>query len=375
MELAQLMIFVSFISNSNVMFYIIFNICLKLLCIHAREFCTNTDANTINIILKYIEKSYYCSTSTLGDKKPIGLVIGKWYIAYVSTFSIQKRDSVSIGYNITFWSSNIEHDKSLSDNIINTEKQILTDNKIELFSTETWRHVGSYKGDIVDKLIITFYNKDCNQQMSVIRRIIEMVETSFVNGYGYRLIVMISGPSGTGKSHIASLLARELKGSLCDDFNPTNSGQNLTSLIKIINPSKNKPLVLQIDEWDETIKIIHTGIKQHEFFVTLVRNKETYNTFMDRLKDCDNVIVILTMNSKFNEINSLDSSYIRDGRIDLKVSFGGDNSYNPTDMSDNNFICIEPFPNIAKNISKERFTLKPNVISSIESIDEIKKNI
>ena len=372
MELAQLMVFVSFISNSNVMFYIIFNICLKLLCIHAREFCTNTDANTINIILKYIEKSYYCSTSTLGDKKPIGLVIGKWYIVYISTFGIQKRDSVSIGYNITFWASNIEHNKSLSDNIINIENQLPTDDKIGLFTTETWRHVGSYKGDVVDKLLITFYNKECNQQRIVIKRIIEMVETSFVNGYGYRLIVMISGPSGTGKSHIASLLARELKGSLCDDFNPTNSGQNLTSLIKTINPSKDKPLVLQIDEWDETIKIIHTGIKQHEFFVTLVRNKETYNTFMDRLKDCDNVIVIFTMNSKFDEINSLDASYIRNGRVDLKVSFGGDSSYNPIDMTDNNFICIPPFPNIAKNINEERFTPESNIISSI---NKIKKNI
>ena len=60
---------------------------------------------------------------------------------------------------------------------------------------------------------------------------------------------------------------------------------------------------------------IHSGVKDHEFFVTEAIDKASWNKFMDCMCEYDNVFVILTMNSTFNEISELDTSYARPGRL------------------------------------------------------------
>ena len=371
MELAQLMILVGFIGSSSMLFYIIINICLKFFAIHACEFNTNGDASKVAIIAKYIDKSHIFSTSTHGDKKPIGLVIGIWYIAYITTISIQKRDSVSIGYTIIFWSSIMGHKKSFSDDFVDIEKEINSDDKC-MNTIKTWRHVGAYKSTTIEQFDISFFNEDCAEQLKVIKHMKKLIQTSCDNEFGNRLIVMIAGPSGTGKSQIAKQFAKIMNATISDNFNPTCAGENFESLIKTINPTKKNPLVVLLDEGDKTIKQIHTGIKEHEFFVTPTTDKTSYNRFMDRLGDYDNVFVIITMNSTFNAIDKLDPSYTRCGRIDLKVNFGGDESYNP---ANGYFIHVKPFANIAKDINLKRFTPKievnptENIISDIKSKD------
>ena len=74
---------------------------------------------------------------------------------------------------------------------------------------------------------------------------------------------------------------------------------------------------------------------------------------MDELSSHDNVFVIFTMNSTFYTIDALDKSYTRSGRIDLKVNFGGDDSYNTTDK---NFFKVSVDDNIAEKINTDRFT-------------------
>ena len=194
-----------------------------------------------------------------------------------------------------------------------------------------------------------------------------MVQTSYDNGFGNRIIVMIAGPSGTGKSQIAKQFAKIMNATICDDFNPTCAGQNFASLIRTINPTKKNPLVVLLDEGDKTFERIHAGIKEHEFFVTPAIDKASHNMFMDRLGDYDNVFVIITMNSTFNAIDKLDPSYTRCGRVDLKVNFGGDDSYNSEDC---NFLQVKVSENIAKNINTIRFTPKPVecVISEIKKV-------
>jgi len=371
MELAQLMILVGFIGTSSMLFYIIINICLKVIGVHAHEFCTNTDASTVAIITKYIEKYYFFSTSIHGGK-PIGLIIGKYFIAYITIFKIQQRDDAKIGYSITFWSSNEGHTKSLLDDFNDTKKEISKDENIIVNTIETWRHVGAYKSDTIEKFLIPFYNNPCDEQEEVITLMKKMSETSFENGYGMRLVVMIAGPSGTGKSQIAKQFAKKINATLLDDFNPICPGQNYAALIKTIKPTHEKPLIVLIDESDKIIEEIHKGLSEHEFLVTPATNKATFNTFMDRLADSDNVIVIFTMNSTFNYIDSLDSSYIRCGRINLKINFGGDDTYNP---SEGTYFHIKPFENIATTINTKRFMSKSVMISNIELQDEIKKTV
>ena len=369
MELAQLMILVGFIGSSSMLFYIIINICLKPFGIHACEYSTNNDASKLVIITKYIEKTHIFSTSIHGDNKPVGLVVGKWYIAYITTLSIQKRDSVSIGYTVTLWSSRFGHTKSLSDDFVDLEKGTnLDDEKHE--TLEIWRHVGAYKSDAIEKFEITFNNKECDEQQEVITRMQQMAQTSYDNGFGYRLIAMIAGPSGTGKSQIAKQFATTINATISDDFNPTSAGENFASLIRTVKPTKKKPLVVLLDEGDKIIERIHAGIKEHEFFVTVAIDKASFNKFMDQLSNYDNVFVIITMNSTFNAIDQLDPSYIRCGRVDLKVNFGGDDSYNTDDV---NFLQVKVLNNIAEKINTIRFTPKPVEITTKYVTGEIKK--
>jgi hypothetical protein len=369
MELAQLMILVGFIGSSSILFYTIINICLKLFGIHACEYSTNSDASKVVIITKYIEKTHIFSTSIHGDK-PIGLVIGKWYIAYITTITIQKRDSVSIGYIVTVWSSHIGHTKSLSDDFIDLEKGMNIDNNHE--SLGIWRHLGAFKGDHYEKIECAFKNTFAYpEQDIVISKMKSMVQTSVEKNIN-RLVVMIAGPSGTGKSHIAKQFAKSMNATICDDFDLTGAGENFALLIKTVNPTRAKPLVVILDEHDKTIERIHAGIKEHEFFVIPVMDKASYNKFMDRLDDYDNVFVIITMNSTFDAIDNLDPSYTRCGRVDLKVNFGGGDSYNSTF---GNFLKVEVSDNIAKNINAKRFTPQPLVCLTENGPGEIKKSV
>jgi hypothetical protein len=89
---------------------------------------------------------------------------------------------------------------------------------------------------------------------------------------------------------------------------------------------------------------------------------------MDQLSNYDNVFVIITMNSTFNAIDTLDHSYTKCGRVDLKVNFGGDDSYNTNDV---NFLQVKVLHNIAEQINTIRFTPKPVKILT----DEPKKEI
>ena len=375
MELAQLMILVGFIGTSYILFYAILAMCLKAVGVYAREFSTNLDASDVTKITKYIGKTYWGATALHGDKDnvvPVGLVIGTrmQYIAYITTSSIQKRDSVAVGYNVTFWSSDTGHTKSLSDNFVDLEKGIANDNNDNnekqyvsgVLNTilEIWRHYGAYKSDAIEKFDILFCDEDYAEQLQIVERVKEMAQISSDNGYGYRLVTMIAGPSGTGKSHIAKRFAKAIGATFTDDFVPTRAGENFASLIKNVKPTKSKPLVVLLDEGDRTFDLIERGtLKEHEFFVTPVIDKASHNTFMDRLNEHNYVFIFITMNKTFVEIDKADPSFTRCGRIDLKVNFGGDESYKSADETC--YVHVPPFKNIAIDRHKKRFTAKPKV--------------
>ena len=159
-----------------------------------------------------------------------------------------------------------------------------------------------------------------------------------------------------------------MNGSLCDDFIPTSAGENFASLVKITKPTVEAPLILLLEEGDGTFKKIHENtIKSHEFLNIPVFDKASHNMFMDRLSQYDNVFVIITMNSTFNEIDSLDPSYCRYGRVDLKINFGGDDSYNTDKV-----LHIKPFSNISDSVHDLRFATHDIEMGTIMNSDDKK---
>jgi gluconate kinase len=134
-----------------------------------------------------------------------------------------------------------------------------------------------------------------------------------------RLIVFIHGVTGAGKSSIGMLLAKELRGNYSNKFNPIEPGDNFQNMMRDIDTEdfdEKPPLVVVIEEIDTMIDLIHRGeVPTHKKVTTMIRNKASYNTFFDDMIIYTKVIFILTSNKSKEEIDKLDTCYLRQGRI------------------------------------------------------------
>lgn len=134
-----------------------------------------------------------------------------------------------------------------------------------------------------------------------------------------RLIVFIHGVTGAGKSSIGLLLAKELKGNYCNKFNPIEPGDNFQSLLRdvdIEDDDEKPPFIVVMEEVDTLIETVHKGeVPTHKKVTTMIRNKSSYNTFFDDMIIHTKIIFILTSNKSKEEIDKLDTCYLRQGRI------------------------------------------------------------
>lgn len=138
-------------------------------------------------------------------------------------------------------------------------------------------------------------------------------------------VVLLYGKKGTGKSMIPILLAKSLYSkqiniNFCDTFRPTDPGDSFNSLYASLNPSEDSPLIIVLEEFDITINQLHYNkIVPHKHIPISVIDKSTWNQFLDRFdrKYFPWVILVMTSNSSPDMINSLDESYIRNGRVNL----------------------------------------------------------
>ena len=130
-----------------------------------------------------------------------------------------------------------------------------------------------------------------------------------------RATVFIHGVTGAGKSTIGYLLAKYTSGVYCHSFNPTDPGDNLTTLLMDIGQIDN-PVVLVIEESDIIIDAVHhETIVRHVEIPTVIHNKSSWSSFLDDMVFYKGVILVLTSNTSKDYIDSIDSSYLREGRI------------------------------------------------------------
>lgn len=138
-------------------------------------------------------------------------------------------------------------------------------------------------------------------------------------------VVFLYGKPNTGKSTIPILLSKELKGSICTTFNPTEPGDELIVLYNTVCPSKESPLVVVFEEVDGVInKIKKNNITEHKNIPILVKDKCSWNMFFDNIDRgmYPNLIIIMTSNKSPYSIDTdiyNDTSYLREGRVDAKI--------------------------------------------------------
>ena len=134
-----------------------------------------------------------------------------------------------------------------------------------------------------------------------------------------RCVAFIDGDPGVGKSLLGPLLAKELKGSYTNDYNPTEAGLIFSDLYNTVD-SRGGPLIVVLDEIDVIINKIHNNkIKDHKIARTDIKNKESWNTFFDKIDRgyYKNIIIIMTSNTPKEIIDKMDKSLLREGRINL----------------------------------------------------------
>jgi hypothetical protein len=275
------------------------------------------DEDKIKKIFRYLDKTTISTRTSFqhGKVYPAGSFIGWGCFGYYSMGD--RTDGISSSIHILTT-------RPLFDRLVANDEIILS-------APNATSHV------VKEKETITLYGRTGNY-MSIYytRRTLEVSDlvargdqirilsdiTSIFEKKG-RATVFLHGICGAGKSTIGLLLAKELKGSFCHTFNPTNPGDSLHNLVREaeVEYDEKKPLVIVIEEVNTLIRQVHANeITLHKNVQTSVYNKSTYNTFMDDMALYKNVVLILTSNESVEEVNAIDPCYLRTGRVDAWYS-------------------------------------------------------
>lgn len=132
--------------------------------------------------------------------------------------------------------------------------------------------------------------------------------------------VFLSGKPGQGKSYFNYIMAQKLNCFLCDNFDPTEAGSSISYLYNKINPKSTKPFIVVFDEVDILIEKIHNKqIQPHKKLKMEIHDKITWNNFLDKFnyKLYPHLILVLISNKSKQQIDYLDKSFLREGRIDI----------------------------------------------------------
>ncbi len=256
-------------------------------------------------------------SSINNDDSMEGWITGKWYIGYIHITMSSHGEPTKELYLLCLkkWF------EDMSNEIDKLDKE--PDKESKQTKINLWEREGNY-------FYLNYSKRDFDisrfkpreQQTKIIEQVIQFYET---NRYS---VILLHGEKGTGKSMIPILIAKALaeanvsdpnyKVHFSDTFKPTEPGDSFISLYNKVNPEKTSPLIVVLEEFDIMIQHIHFGrIQNHKYIPTSITDKPSWNQFFDRFdrEYYPWVILILTSNVSPNVIDSLDPSYIREGRV------------------------------------------------------------
>ena len=265
-----------------------------------KKYIISGDKEVTNALIKKMSNHiiYTEVTHTNGRNHPSGLFISNKYYGYIE---------IKDGTTITLYTKEETYDSLMEQEekeIENEVKIVKPANKIDIFIRK-----GSYRSLYYSSMRLDLSHiNPIGEQQSVIDSI-KNIYTK--NGHAS---VFINGVAGAGKSTIGYLLAKELNGSYCHTFNPTEPGDYLSNLIADIRVD-DEPVIIVIEEVDIMIQNIHKGLDKNNEIPIEIYNKTTWNNFMDDLIFYK-IILIFTSNTSKKDLDKIDTSYLRKGRID-----------------------------------------------------------
>lgn len=297
---------------SNILAAVVFFL-LKGYDIH--QFQVACDKEITKPLMKRLEAECSCTNTALtqGFKKTIsGWIWNKKLVGYVSSDeygNINKITIITTSGNFDSLIKPVEELSSTFASSVRDEPQVSC--KLSVF----YRY-GSYEHINYSMHSVNLINLvPILDQIDVVKDIVSDFNKN------KRSTVFIAGPPCSGKSSIGYLVSKELSGIFCNTFNPTDPGDTLSNVIRSTRDwgeSENTPLIILIDEIDVLLKKIHNdNIRLNHKISTSVTDKQTWSKFMDNLRFHKNIILILTSNTSKEDIDKLDLSYLRPGRVDI----------------------------------------------------------
>ena len=266
-----------------------------------KKYVITGDKEITNSIMKKIMNHIFYTEVTYhnGRDQPSGFFIGKKYYGFIE---------MKEGTTIIMYTKEETYNQLMEQEEMEKEKVIeykpIIKNKLNVFIRKgTYRNI--YYNSL--RLDLTHINPIGDQQ-----HVVDSIKK--VYNKNDRASIFIHGVTGAGKSTIGYLLAKELNASYCHTFNPTEPGDYLSNLIVDIR-TQDDPVVIVIEEVDVLIKKINDGIDKNVEIPIEIYNKTTWNNFMDDLIFYK-IVLIFTSNTSKNDIDKLDPSYLRQGRID-----------------------------------------------------------
>jgi hypothetical protein len=266
-----------------------------------KKYIISGDKEVTNALIKKMSNHiiYTESTHNNGRNHPSGLFIGNKYYGYIE---IKDGTTITLYAKEETYNSLIEQEQLLPVQTI--EQKPIIKNKINVFIRK-----GSYRSLYYSSMRLDLSHiNPIGEQQSVIDSIKHIYNK---NGHAS---VFINGVAGAGKSTIGYLLAKELNGSYCHTFNPTEPGDCLSNLMVDIKVDDD-PVIIVIEEVDIMIQKIDKGLDKNNEIPIEIYNKTTWNNFMDDLIFYK-IILIFTSNTSKKELDKIDPSYLRKGRID-----------------------------------------------------------
>ena len=269
--------------------------------------------NTNNLLKKIKKNEGFISKLSIkdGSKEPTGICFNynEKYLAYIENYNTSNNFNSKTNSVIYIIGKCPIEIKAITS--INNEDDEESKDFVKLYLSSQY-HDGNFK-----EISLPFKNFepfDCQQ------KIMEQIIDKYKESKFYICRSLIYGAPKKGKSFIGKLLAYEFDSAYCFDIKLDNPGTQLLNLWETFKPDKKKPLIVQIDEFDILIKKCHEQkiVNKHDWLKTMVYDKQSYNTFISEYLIClPYIIYIFTMNSTPEELNKLDTSYIRQNRIDL----------------------------------------------------------